>query len=94
LFWDRIVNFSYCEFVQFPTGTEDEYEKTGQAMGIKEVDLKTLDPNYRGTIVSSAYTFDLVYWVSKYPEQCHLLEKIIVNIAVKGHEDVIKFEVK
>ena len=27
LFWDRIVNISYCEFVQFPTGTEDEYEK-------------------------------------------------------------------
>lgn len=94
LFWDRIVNFSYCEFIQFPTGTEDEYEKTGQAMYIREVDLKKPSMETQGTLVSTAYTFDLVYWVTKYPKQCHVLEKIVVKIASKQKGDILSFEVR
>lgn len=84
LFFDRIINFAYAEYVSFPTGTEDEYERKGQAIDITEVNLDKFDTSNRGTLVSSAYTFGLVYWVSRYPEYCHLLERIIVNIAVKG----------
>lgn len=86
LFFDRIINFEYCEFVKFPTGTEDEYAKTGQCMDITEVDLSKLDTNSRGSLVTSAYTFGLVYWVTQYPEKCQLLNKIIVDFAVKGQD--------
>lgn len=84
LFFDRIINFEYVEYVGFPTGTEDEYERKGQVTDITEVNLEKLDTTNRGSLASSAYTFNLVYWVSRYPEQCNLLERIIVNIAVKG----------
>ena len=93
LFWDRIVNISYCEFVQFPTGTEDEYEKTCQCMDISEVDLTKLDRKTRGSLVTSAYTFNLVYWVTQYPEQCKLLEKIVLDIAVHSEGTLTKLEV-
>ena len=93
LFWDRIVNISYCEFVQFPTGTEDEYEKTCQCMDISEVDLTKLDRKTRGSLVTSAYTFNLVYWVTQYPEQCKLLEKIVLDIAVHREGTLTKLEV-
>ena len=83
LFFDRIINFQYCEYVKFPTGTEDEYEKTAQCMDIEEVDLNKLDTNSRGSLVSSAYSFGLVYWVTRYPDQIQVLEKIIVDIVKK-----------
>lgn len=88
LFFDRVINFKYCEYVGFPTGTEDEYEKTAQCMDIEEVDLNKLDTNSRGSIVSSAYTFGLTYWVTRYPDKVHLLERIIVDIAVKNYGKV------
>ena len=93
LFWDRIVNISYCEFVQFPTGTEDEYEKTCQCMDISEVDLTKLDRKTRGSLVTSAYTFNLVYWVTQYPVQCKLFEKIVFDIAVHREGTLTKLEV-
>ena len=82
LFWDRIVNFEYCEFVKFDTGTEDEYEKSGQAVDITEIDLQKLDTSSRGGLVTSAYSFGLVYWVTQYPEFCHVLDKITIDIGV------------
>ena len=83
LFFDRIINFQYCERVQFPTGTEDEYELTGQAMDIEEVDLNKLDTESRGSLVSTAYSFGLVYWVTRYPEQLGVVNKIVVDVGVK-----------
>lgn len=94
LFFDRIINFEYCEFVKFATGTEDEYAKSGQCMDITEVDLSKLDTNSRGSLVSSAYTFGLVYWVTKYPEQCKLLNKIVVDFAVKNQGTVYSLAVQ
>lgn len=93
LFFDRIINYSYCEYVQFPTGTEDEYEKVGQVMDITEVDLTKLDTDSRGTLVTSAFSFGLVYWVTRYPEQCHVLDRIITDIAVKGQGTLITLDV-
>lgn len=94
LFFDRFINFNYAEYVAFPTGTEDEYERIGQATDITEVNLEKLDTNNRGSLVSSAYTFGLVYWVSRYPEQCHLVDRIIINIAVKGHGNLYTLTVE
>lgn len=93
MFFDRIVNYTYCEYVQFPTGTEDEYERWGQAMDITEVDLTKLDTSERGTLVTSAYSFGLVYWVTKYPEQCNVLDRIIVDVAVKGQGTLISLDI-
>lgn len=94
LFFDRIINFEYCEFVKFPTGTEDEYEKAGQCMDITEIDLHKLDTSARGSIVSSAYSFGLVYWVTQYPEYCHLLEKITIDIGIKNHDSICTLTVQ
>lgn len=94
LFWDRIVNINYCEYVQFPTGTEDEYEQACQCMDITEVDLTKLDSDSRGSLVTSAYTFGLVYWVTEYPEQCHLVDKIILDIAIQEEGVISSIEVK
>lgn len=94
LFWDRIINFEYCEFVRFPTGTEDEYAKTGQAMDITEIDLDKLDTSSRGSIVSSAYSFGLVYWVTQYPEFCHVLDKIVIDIGIKNHDTICTLTVQ
>lgn len=93
LFFDRIINFQYCEFVEFPTGTQDEYEKCGQVMDITEVDLNKLDTDSRGTLVSSAFSFGLVYWVTKYPEYVNVLDRIILDIAVKGQGTLISLDV-
>ncbi len=93
LYFDRIINFPYCEFVKFPTGTEDEYEHIAQVMDITEVDLTKLDTDSRGTLVTSAFSFGLVYWVTKYPEYVHLLDRIILDIAVKGHGTLISLDV-
>lgn len=84
LFFDRIINFQYCEYIQFPSGVEDECERSGQCMDITEVDLEALDTESRGSLVTSAYNFGLVYWVTKYPEQVKVLEKITLDIAVKN----------
>ena len=94
LFWDRIVNINYCEYVKFPTGTEDEYEKACQCMDITEVDLTKLDTDIRGGLVTSAYTFGLVYWVTDYPEECHLVEKIILDIAIQGEGTITSITVQ
>ncbi len=94
LFWDRIINFEYCEFVRFSTGTEDEYAKTGQAMDITEIDLDKLDTSSRGSIVSSAYSFGLVYWVTQYPEFCHVLDKIVIDIGIKNHDTICTLTVQ
>lgn len=94
LFFDRLINFNYCEYVKFPTGTEDEYEKTGQATDIEEVNLTKLDTNTRGSLVTSAYTFGLVYWVTRYPDKVELLERIILDIAIKNHGTVASLIIK
>lgn len=94
LFFDRVINYEYVEYVAFPTGTEDEYERKGQVTDITEVNLEKLDTSSRGSLASAAYTFNLVYWVSRYPEQCNLLERIIVNIAVKGQGKLCTLIVK
>lgn len=94
LFFDRIINFSYCEFVKFSTGTEDEYEKTGQCMDITEIDLDKLDTGNRGSIVTSAYSFGLVYWVTRYPEECKLLNKIVIDVGIKNHDTICTLTVQ
>ena len=94
LFFDRIINFEYCEFVRFSTGTEDEYEKAGQCMDITEIDLDKLDTSSRGSLVSSAYSFGLVYWVTRYPEYCQLIEKIIVDFGIKNHDTICTLTVQ
>ena len=57
-------------------------------MDITEIDLDKLDTSSRGSIVSSAYSFGLVYWVTRYPEYCHLIEKIIVDVGIKNHDTI------
>ena len=94
LFFDIIINFEYCEFVKFETGTEDEYEKSGQCMDITEIDLNKLDTSSRGSLVTSAYSFGLVYWVTQYPEYCHLLEKITIDVGIKNHDTLCTLKVQ
>jgi hypothetical protein len=42
--------------------------KVGQAANIREIDLTKLDTEQRGSLVSEAYQFDLVYWVVDTPD--------------------------
>lgn len=94
LFFDRIVNIDYCEFVEFPSGVTDEYENTCQCMDITEVDLTKLDISSRGSLVTSAYTFGLVYWVTEYPKEVKLLERITIEVAMKGVGTLTKLVVQ
>ena len=71
-YFDRFINFHYDHVItvgDLRKGGFNIYEsKVGQAANIREVDLTKLDTEQRGSLVSEAYQFDLVYWVVETPD--------------------------
>ena len=88
-YFDRFINFHYDHTIVFGDPKKDGYELyeevVGRAANIREVDLDKLDTEHKGQIVSSAFQFDMVYWVVNDPGvTLRLLKKIILEIETKG----------
>ena len=98
MYFDRFINYHYNHFIGV-TSTEGETfeigeEVVGHAANIREVDLTKLDTEQRGSLVSEAYQFDLVYWIVETPNtQLHLLKRIILELDIDGYrENIIIFD--
>ena len=81
-YFDRIINFKYTEHRDFTETFSKDYKVTGMATNIQQVDLTKLDTQNRGSLVTTAFSFDLVYFVTTIPSAIGLLEKVILEIKV------------
>ena len=63
-YFDRFINFHYDHVISVGTPEDGGFEiyesKVGQAANIREVDLNKLDTEHKGSLVASAFEFDLV----------------------------------
>ena len=98
MYFDRFINFHYDEVVtvgKLDDGGFDIYQsKVGHAANIREVDLTKLDTESRGSLVTSAFQFDLVYWIEEAPNtSLHILKRIILELDVDGwRQNIIIFD--
>ena len=88
-YFDRFINFHYTHVItvgKIGDGGFNIYEeKVGQAANIREVDLTKLDTEQRGSLVTEAYQFDLVYWVVETPNtSLHVVKRIILELEIEG----------
>lgn len=82
-FFDRLINFNYKQAIKFSdTCTRNFDPLVGQCLNITPVDLTKLDTEMRGTLMTTAYTFDLVYFTYDIPVQGYLLKEIDVEIKI------------
>ena len=91
MYFDRFINFHYLESIRFSKTLTKDWELVGQASNITQVDLNKYDTSARGSIVASAFSFDLNYWVTTVPnESFGLLEKVILHIrTVNSDKDIM-----
>ena len=98
MYFDRFINYHYDQVISVgdpKTTGFDVYESVvGHAANIREVDLTKLDTEQRGSLVSEAYQFDLVYWIVETPgTQLHLLKRIILQLDIDGYrKNIIIFD--
>lgn len=90
-YFDRFINFHYDHTLVFKDSKKGDFEfyeeVVGRAANIREVDLDKLDTEHKGQIVSSAFQFDLIYWVVNDPGvNLRLLKKIILEIKTEGSD--------
>lgn len=94
MYFDRIVNFHYDEALDFGGLFIKEYSKAGMAKNIRQVNLNKLNTETRGSLVTSAFTFDLIYFVvDSDVVPLRLLEKVILEIKIKGHGEPLNLVV-
>lgn len=90
MYFDRFVNFHYDHAIVFKSDNKDYelYEEVaGRAANIREVNLDKLDTEHKGQIVSSAFQFDLIYWVVEDPDvTLHILKKLILEIQIEDYD--------
>ena len=93
LYFDRFINFHYDHVFTIGKPKDGGFDVfnsvVGQAANIREVDLTKLDTEHRGSLVSQAYQFDLVYWVVKSPDtSLHILKRIILQLNMDGCKEI------
>ena len=93
MYFDRFINYHYDHVISIgdlSNGGFDVYESVvGHAANIREVDLTKLDTEQRGSLVSEAYQFDLVYWIVETPgTQLHLLKRVILQLDIEGQKSI------
>ena len=80
-YFDRFINYHYDHVIDVNDDFTIYESRVGQAANIREVDLTKLDTEQRGSLVTQAYTFDLVYFVIVTPgTQLRILKKIILEV--------------
>ena len=94
LYFDRFINFHYDHVFSVGDpkngGFKVYNQVVGHAANIREIDLTKLDTEQRGSLVSEAYQFDLVYWVVKSPmATLHILKRVILQLDVDGYREKI-----
>ena len=92
MYFDRFINFHYDQTIVFGKPENGGYELydnvAGRAANIRETDLNKYDTTQRGSLVASAFQFDLIYWVCETPgTELKILKKIILEIEIKGHPE-------
>lgn len=60
-YFDRLVNFKYEQTIEYSETDIKKYDLWGLAREITPVNLDKLDTENRGSLVTQAYNFDLVY---------------------------------
>lgn len=95
MYFDRFISFPYKESVQFKTGYEANWLIYGHASNIRQVNLNKLDTETRGSLTMSAWAFNLVYYVSSFPngEPLYVLERIITKIKTRNNQEALEFTV-
>lgn len=93
MYFDRIINFHYNEHVDYSSTFSQDYSLSGMAKNIQQVDLTKLDTQNRGSIVTTAFSFDLIYYVIEAPYSIGLLEKVILEVKVKGYNEILSISV-
>ena len=89
MYFDRFINFHYDHVItvgKLDQGGFNIYEsKVGQAANIREVDLTKLDTEQRGSLVTEAYQFDLVYFVVDTPDTyLNQFKRVILDLYAGG----------
>ena len=98
MYFDRFINFHYDHVItvgNLNDGGFNIYNSVvGHAANIREVDLTKLDTEARGSLVSEAYQFDLVYWVVDAPNTAlHVLKRVILQLDIDGYrKNIIIFD--
>lgn len=80
--WNRIVNFPYNQTLTYTNSITKTYSLVGQALNIRPQDLEKLDTESRGSLVTAAYSMDLVYFEYSIPQEGNILEEIGLQIKV------------
>ena len=81
-YFDRITQYSYITILKYSDTDIYKYPLSAMAKDINQRDLKKLDTEKRGSLVTAGYSFDLIYYVLNLPaqEQGKLLEDIDLQI--------------
>jgi hypothetical protein len=89
-YFDRFINFHYDHVIDVNDTFQIKESRVGQASNIREIDLTKLDTEQRGSLVTQAYTFDLVYFVAVTPgTELKLLKKIIFEIEAPAGNNIL-----
>lgn|SRR5574344_266556 len=88
-YFDRFINYHYNEVITLEDGYKVYWEEVGYASEITEQDLNKLDTQFKGSLVSSAYSFNLCYPVTEFEGTTSLLEKIIVEFKAMGSGETL-----
>jgi hypothetical protein len=81
MYFDRWIDFTYKQHLQFSPLTEVHWDLVGQAQNIRQVNLEKLDTESKGSLAMIAYSFELIYWDMWTTDQRYkILEKVILEI--------------
>lgn len=93
-YWDRITAFDYKQTIQYSNSYVVTYDLTGEALDIRPKDLNKLDTERRGSLVMAGYSFDLVNYEFKLPEEGHLLKEIDLIIKVAPDTEILNIVIQ
>lgn len=81
MYFDRWINFTYQQTLQFSPLTTVNWDLVGAAQNIRQVNLEKLDTESKGSLAMSAYSFELIYWdVWNTDKSYGLLERVILEV--------------
>lgn len=81
MYFDRWIDYTYKQPLQFSPLTEVTYELVGAAQNIRQVNLEKLDTESKGSLAMLAFSFELIYWDIWTPDKSYgLLQRVILEV--------------
>ena len=81
MYFDRWIDFTYKQHLEFSPLTKVDWDLVGQAQNIRQINLEKLDTESKGSLAMIAYSFELIYWnVWTTDERYGLLERVILEV--------------